>query len=306
MDFSNYLFRSHMVGKIINVPKPLTENQEKTLEDYLVRFKGVGRALTPKQEKVLIELQYKLNESKTFKLSDGNKKILSELVYAEKYGRKKEINSDKLVKGIENEKKSRDILTRVTGLFLTASTERKSNKFVTGAIDIEPNEVIPDIKSTWSWRSFSKILESSANEIYLRQGDSYMDLWNKKEFLLCHVLTDTPNRLVEKEIKSLDYKYNILNIEGDVREENIDDVKKTVTNHIFSREALENFCDYSSNVHIEWFNDFIEIPEQDRVHMIPHSFDKERIEQRNECIVLAREYMNTVKPINNFNINLLR
>lgn len=306
MDFSEYLFRSHMVGKIINVPKPLTPKQSEMFSSYKERVSGIGKPLTEKQEIVLTSLQHKFNESKQFKLTDGNKKILSELVFANKYGRKTEINSDKLVKGIEVEKNSRDILSRVTGLFLTASTERKSNKWVTGAIDIEPNEVIPDIKSSWSWESFSKILEDSANEIYLRQGDSYMDLWNKKEFLLCHVLTDTPNKLVESAIKSLDYRYNILNMEGDVRDENIDHVKQIVTNHIFSREGLESFADYSSIIQLEWFDDFIEIPEQDRVHMIPHSYDKIRIEQRNECIALAREYMNTVAPINNFNAQLLK
>ena len=45
--------------------------------------------------------------------------------------------------------------------------------------------------------------------------------------------------------------------------------------------------------------DFNEIPVEQRIHMIPHSFDKLRIQQRNECIKLAREYMNTIKPINN-------
>ena len=305
MDFKDYKFRCHMVGKIINVPKPLTKNQEDTLNEYEIRSLGNGRPLTEKQKITLIDLKHKLNESNTYKLTDSNKKILSSLVYATKYGRKTELNSHQITKGLEVEKECRDILSRVTGLFLTASKERKENNWVTGAIDIEPNEVIPDIKSTWSWESFSKILEESANELYLRQLDSYMDLWNKKESLLCHVLTDTPFEIVEREVKTLDYKYNILNMEGDVRDENIEDVKKVVTNHIFSRHSLENFCQYSSNIHIEWFEDFLEIPENERVHMISHSFNQERIDQRNDCIILAREYMNTVKPINNFNPKLL-
>jgi hypothetical protein len=40
--------------------------------------------------------------------------------------------------------------------------------------------------------------------------------------------------------------------------------------------------------------------------MIAHSLQKERLEQRNECIELAREYMNLVKPINNFDPSLLK
>ena len=295
-----------MVGKIINVPKPLTLNQKETFEAYLLRESGIGKKLTVNQEKTLISLKHKDNESKIYKLSDGSKKLLSELAYAERYGRKKQINSEKLTKGLEVEKESRDILSRVTGLFLIASTERKSNDWVTGAIDIEPNEVIPDIKSTWSWESFSKIIEDSANEVYLRQLDSYMDLWGKKESLLCHILTDTPNKLVEGEIRRLDYSMNILDMDGNVRDENIDDVKQVISNHIFSRKALEDFCEYSSGVQIEWFKDFKEIPEHERVHMIQHSYDQERIEQRNKSISLAREYMNNVTPRNNFNAKLLR
>jgi len=303
MDFSKHLFRAHMVGKIINVPKPLTANQTETLGAF--KLKGYAN-ITVKQKETFVNLENKLIESKKFKLTDANKKTLSELVYATKYGRRTEINSDKITKGLTVEKDCRDILSRVTGLFLTYSKERKQNDWVTGAIDIEPNEVVADIKSSWSWESYSKILESSANEVYLRQLDSYMDLWGKKDSLLCHVLTDTPFKLVEKVIKSLDYKYDVLNIEGDVRDENIDDVKKVVTNHIFSRQGLEGFCEYSTNVYIDWFSDFIEIPEKDRVHMIPHTYDQERIEQRNKSISLSRKYMSTVKSINNFNPKLIK
>ncbi len=305
MDFSEYLFRCHMVGKIVNVPKPLTASQEETLKAYTEREKGIGRPLTEKQKKDLISLKYKKQESFKYKLSDGAKNILSELAFAEKYGRTIETNSYKLTKGLDVEKYSRDILTRVTGLFLTASTERKYNKWVTGAIDIEPDDVIIDIKSSWSWDSFTKILQEKPNEIYLRQGDSYMDLWDRKEFLLCHILTDTPSYIIDGELRREDYRSNILDMDGNVRDENIPDVKKIITNHIFSRKALENYCQQSTIVEIEWFDDFKEIPENERVHMIPHSFDKVRIEQRNECIKLARDYMNKVTPINNFKPELL-
>lgn len=305
MDFSKYLFRAHMVGHIIDVPTPLTPNQDSMFKDYKERASGNGRPLTDKQQIELTSLQHKFNESKKYSLKDSTKKLLSTLAYAEKTKRKIDINSPKLTKGLEVEKEARDILSRISGIFLTAHTERKHNEWVTGAIDVKPTEVIPDIKSSWSWESFSTILQEKPNEIYLRQGDSYMDLWDIPEFLLCHVLVDTPSKIVEGEIKRYDYQNNILDFEGNVRDESIPDVLRIVTNHIFSRKGLESFCNESSNVQIEWFDDFVEIPEHERVHMIPHSFDKIRIEQRNECIKLAREYMNTCKPFNNFKPELL-
>lgn len=306
MNFDNYLFRSHMVGKIIDVPKSLTPRQMQMYLDYSKRHHGEGRKLSDKQEKELISLQFRHNESNTYKLSDSTKKILAELAFAEKFKRKVEINSPKLHKGIEVEKSSRDILTRVSGIFLTSCKERKCNDYVTGAIDIEPKDVIIDIKSSWSWTSFCKILQERPNDIYLRQGDSYMDLWQKKDFLLCHVLTDTPFDILEKELRRLDYANNILDLEGNVTDDGVGEVKKLISNHIFSRKALEEYCNYSSNVMIEWFDDFVEVPEKDRVHMISHQFQQERIEQRNECIALSRDYMNNATPINKCNVELIK
>ena len=39
--------------------------------------------------------------------------------------------------------------------------------------------------------------------------------------------------------------------------------------------------------------------------MIPHAYNSDRIEQRNKCIDIARDYMNKCVPINNFNPKLL-
>ena len=306
MNFDKYLFRCHMVGKIIDVPKPLTDNQRETYNEFLERSNGIGRELTKNQKDTLTSLQYKKNESEIYRLNDGTKKLLSRLAYAEKYGLKIDINSPKIKKGLEVEKNSRDILTRVSGTFFTANDERKYNDFVTGEIDIKPNNTIIDIKSSWSWESYSTILEESANELYLRQGDSYMDLWGIDNFLLCHILTDTPADLVDSELRKADYSKNILDCDGNVRDENIIDVVKIVSNLIFSEKALKEYCHTSSIVEWSWFKDWKEIPENERVHMIEHKFDKERIEQRNECIILARKYMNSVKSLNNFNINLLQ
>ena len=292
-----------MVGNIINVPKPLTRNQNETFVDYSA--KGFDN-LTDKQKETFVSLANKHNQSKKYTLTDTIKNTLSRLVYAERHGRKIDLNSPQITKGLEREKDSRDLLSRVSGLFLIANEERKSNKWVTGKTDIKLDGIIPDIKTSWSWESFSKILQDKPNEIYLRQLDSYMDLWGFKDSILCHILVDTPSTLVEGEIREYDLKNEILGFEGDVKEDSIGEVVQIVTNHIFSREGLEDFCHQSATIHIEWFNNFKEIPEEERVHMIAHSYDKERIEQRDKCISLSREYMDSVRPINNFNPELLK
>lgn len=294
MNFDEYVFRCHMLGKIIDVPKPLTANQEETLKAYKDK-----ETLTIKQHETLIALQHKLNESKKFKLSDSSKKELTKIVQYEKSGRSKILYAKYLDKGLAKEKDARDLISEVLGVNLIKDPERKTNKWVTGERDVYHDDLLIEIKTAYSFESFNNILLEKANEIYLRQNDSYMDLWGIKDGLICHVLVDTPNSLVDDEIRRLSYKEDIMTIEGDIREDAIDLVKTTVSNQIYTRKGLEEYCQWSATVHIEWFDDFIEIPVNERIHMIPNKFDKVRIEQRNECIKLGRKFMNTVKPINN-------
>jgi hypothetical protein len=295
MDFSNYTFRSHMTGKIISVPKPLTGKQIETLASYRKKDKP----LTEKQREDLISLEFKHNESKVYKLTDGAKKVLTEIVFYEKHGRRKILENLYLEKGLIVEKSSRDLLSEVLNVPLIADDEQRQNEWVRGKRDINTKDKIIEIKSKFDYTTFCDSLLESSNEIYLRQLDCYMDLWNVSESSLCHVLIDTPAHIVNSLIRKLDYKENILDMTGNVRDECIETVVNLVQNSIYTREGLETLCDFSENLQIEWFHDFVEIPKAERIHMIPHQLDKIRLEQRNECIKLSREYMNTVKPINN-------
>ena len=299
MNFNNYIFRSSMEGQIRCPNKPLTTNQAETLKDFRERAKGIGRPLTDKQKETWHSLEAKFTESQKYTLSDGQKNILNDIVFYEKWGRIKSLEAKYLDKGNEVEKESRDVLSRMLGIPLTADEERRSNDWVTGKRDIQHNEVIIDIKSKWDFNNFNKCLTDRTNEVYLCQLDNYMDLWGCKSALLAHVLVDTPFYLVERELKRMDFVDNILDINGNVRDENVQDVVSLVEQHIYTRKGLEDFCQQSINVEIDWFSDFVEIPEAERVHMVSHNYDAIRIEQRNESIKVAREYMNTVKPLNN-------
>lgn len=294
MDFSKEIFRAHMVGKIVDVPKTLTVNQNETLLAYREKPK-----LTEKQQKTLMRLEVKLLDSKKYSLSDSTKKLLNQYVFYKKTGRKNILEAKYLEKGIVKEKEARDLMSQVLGKMLVKDDERKCNEWVSGARDIMESDVILDIKNAWSFESFNNLLIDKENELYLRQMDTYMDLWGIKESIVCHVLVDTPHNLVNDEIRRLSYKDDIMTIEGDIMDSSIPQVKNLISNSIFTRKGLEEFCHQSTNVMIEWFDDFIEVPINERIHMIPHSFDPIRIEQRNECIKLAREYMGTVKPMNN-------
>lgn len=302
MSFSNYVFRCHYQGSLVSVPKPLTSKQIETLHAYRDRANGIGRPLTKIQEKDWHSLEHKNNESKTFKLTETAKGICTDIVFNEKFGRKFTLENKYFSKGLDVEKQSRDLISKVLGMNLIKCSERKSNKWVTGEIDIEPFGILPDIKSSYNFTSFNKHIIESNIEFYKRQLDSYMELWDINDSIIAFTLVDTPIRLVEDELRRLNWKELILNFEGEVYDEKIEDVVRLVENHIYTREALELFCQASGFVKIEWFDDFTEIPESERVHLVPHSFEKERIEQRNECLTLCREFMNNVQPINNLKL----
>ena len=176
MNFDNYIFRSHMVGNIISVPKPLTPNQAEMLEDYRKRVKGEGRPLTDNQVKTWHSLEHKHNESQTYKLTDTAKRICTDLVFEARTGRRSKLETKYFDKGIEKEKDARDLVSEVLGRPFTKDDERRANSWVTGKRDIQDDNLIIDIKTSWSFESFNKHLLDTPNEVYLRQlGASSVD-----------------------------------------------------------------------------------------------------------------------------------
>lgn len=296
MNFDKYLFRCSEVGHFICAPKPLTERQRETLQAYRAKEK-----LTEKQNTEWHSLESKAYEATQFKLTEGQKKLLAKVAAYATYGRRPDITTKYFTKGNEVEKKSRELLGEIMGVFLSQDSERLSNAYVTGKRDIK-GDIIIDIKSSYTLDTFRNHLVESASDIYLYQLDSYMDLWDAKESILAYCLIDTPGQLIEDEIRRLNWKEPILNFEGQVLDDKIEVVKDLVLEHIYTREGLEKFCQSSANVYIEWFTDFIEIPKHERVHLVYHAFDPVRIEVRNESIRKCREYMNEIKPLNNLTI----
>lgn len=302
MDFSNYKFRCHYQGSLVSVPKPLTGNQKETLEAYRSRISGVGKPLTEKQKTDWHSLECKENESKFYKLTDTAKSILTDIVFYEKSGRKYTLENKYFSKGIAVEKEARDLVSRVTNQLLTKDYQRRSNEWVTGKRDVKHDDVIIDIKSSFSFKSFNKHLLENSHEHYFRQLDCYMELWGIKDALIAYTLVDTPFKLIDDELRRLDWKNNIMDFTGAILDEAIPQVVTLIKEHIYTYKGIEEYCQQSSNVYIEWFDDFIEITEKERLHLVPHFFDKTRIEQRNECLYLARKFMNELKPLNNITL----
>lgn len=315
LDFSKYLFRCHSIGNLICSPKQLTNNQNETLLNYSERDKGLGKPLTELQKKDFISLQYKYNESQVYKLTESQKKNLRQVVFQEKYKRKFRSTNKYFDKGILTEKEARDMLSDLMGEALIKDEERRSNNYVNGLRDVKHNEYIIDLKNAFSLESYANIVEESENEKegYLYQMDSYMDLWNLKTSLICHTLVDTPPHLLELDFRMVLKNQRYFNeITKELTESGIEAMKGIVYNHTFTEKALQDIINYAIQIHSDsffefnknMFEDFTEIPIKERIHIIQHNYQEERIEQRNKSIEVAREYMNTVKIENNIKYNI--
>lgn len=292
MNFDTYKFRPHALGNIMGgIPKPLTPSQEITYKGLKDRHEGAGKPLTLKMIETLGDLSARKNAKLT--LNDAAKKYLDKLIWEELTGRRETLIAKYLDKGIQVEEKSISLYSRVTNKLFLKNKDRKENEFFNGECD-NAQRKIRDIKSSWSFSTFPLQDTEITNAGYKWQLDAYMDLWSFRESELIYCLVDTPFKLIEDELKRMDWRFNIMTPEGDVREESIPLVVETVSNHLYSFESLKEFCNANSVIELKWFEElFKEIPEEMRLKVFTHDYCKKRNQQMKDMVTLAREYMNT-------------
>jgi len=140
---------------------------------------------------------------KTEVLSAGCKTYIKELVKEDLFNYKSTIDSKYLTKGIDMEDTSIDLYNEVHGTLYLKNTERLSNEFITGECDINAEDKIIDIKSSWSLETFPASPEDVNNKDYEWQLRGYMMLYNKPKAELAYCMVSTPDYLL-KEWDNLD------------------------------------------------------------------------------------------------------
>jgi hypothetical protein len=170
--FENYKFRCHSIGKLMTAPK-------------LKADKEAGN------------------------LSETTKSYLMEIYVQEKYGRKKDISSKYLEKGLMVEGEAIKLYSRLKLEEYTKNEERLSNDFITGIPDLISTEVI-DIKSSWDIFTFFNVLNKEVNSDYYWQLQSYMGLTGLPMAKLAYCLINTPEMLISDEKRKLSYKMNTI------------------------------------------------------------------------------------------------
>ncbi|MGB0861304.1 MAG: hypothetical protein ACPGXZ_00220 [Saprospiraceae bacterium] len=205
------------------------------------------------------------SRSKKEQLSKTAKSYIQDVVLEHKYGIKKEFSSRYTDKGNECEEDSITLANEVLNVgFIYKNEEHFENDYITGTPDVNTNEVLLDVKTSFDGTTFPFFEDEIPNKDYYYQLQGYMWLTGKEEALLVYCLTNTPEQIVEDEIRRVHWKEHKL--------EESDEIRHFV-------EAKHNFD---------------HIPLEKRVKVFKIQKDEAVIEAIKEKIELAREYYNKI------------
>lgn len=253
--------RASALGRIMTNDKDtiITVKQLETLNGLLAKVK-----LTEKQAQLRDTLELKRDAKP--ELSTGGKTYVRELALYNKYGIRQEINNKYISKGNEQEDLSIELAESMLDVGKCfKNDEYFSNGYVHGTPDVITDEVVIDVKTSWSAATFPFFDETLKNRIYEHQLKAYMWLTGKTTSYLCYCLVPTPEMLILDEMRRVSWK------RGEAGE-----VSKEVEQEVREFHSVDN------------------IPVWSRVKSFKVELTGEDIKQMKEKVELAREYYNEI------------
>ena len=110
---------------------------------------------------------------------------------------KTELTNKYVMKGIHQEQDSIDLLNAVRFENYKKYEHRAENEWLTGSCDIITEDIIIDIKSSWSLETFPATnYELKDLSEYEWQGRAYMWLYDRPRFELCYVMVSTADDIL--------------------------------------------------------------------------------------------------------------
>ena len=202
-------------------------------------------------------------KSKGEVLSQTAKTYLKELAIEEKFGIRKEFSSRYTDKGNIQEDTAIEMASKVLSLpFALKNTEYFENEFIKGTPDLILEDEIIDIKCSWDGTTFPWFEDELPNKDYFWQLVGYMWLTGRSKARVVYCLVDTPEDIVQDEIRRTSWK----KFEIDVTEETENEVR-----------AKHKFSHISENKRVRAY--LVELTDED-------------IDKVKEKLSHAREYYN--------------
>lgn len=186
------------------------------------------------------------------------KSYLRELWREEKLKRYPKDHINKYIeKGLLNEETGITMLSESESKFFMKNDQHFENDYLKGTPDIIKQGVVYDIKCSWSLETFMEAKLSDHED----QLQAYMDLTGCKSAVLVYCLTDTPEKLIEDEIRRMMFR---------AKDDMLDDIRE--------------YC-YKQMT-------FSDIPLEKRVKKFELNLDPEYIKSAYEKIEICRDYYN--------------
>ena len=205
------------------------------------------------------------SRSKSEVLSKTCKSYLQELAIEEMYGIKKEFSSRYTDKGIAVERNSIDLIQLVSDFgFMYKNEEHFENDFLTGTPDVNTDNILLDVKSSYDATTFPWFEEEIPNKDYYYQLQGYMALCNKRKSVLAYCLVNTPFQIVEDEVRRAHWKEHLIDESEELRAD------------------------------VEARHNFDHIPPEKRIKTFEVRYDKEVIKAIYERIKECRKYYETL------------
>jgi hypothetical protein len=203
--------------------------------------------------------------SKSEVLSKTCKSYLQELAIEEMYGIKKEFSSRYTDKGVEVERTSIDLIQDNCDFgFMYKNEEHFENDYLIGTPDVNTDNILLDVKSSYDATTFPWFEEEIPNKDYYFQLQGYMALCNKRKSVLAYCLVNTPYQIVEDEVRRAHWKEHLIDESEELRAD------------------------------VEARHNFDHIPPEKRIKTFEVRYDKEVIKAIYERIKECRKYYETL------------
>lgn len=199
-------------------------------------------------------------------LSDTCKTYVRNQWVVDTYHRDREFSTSAIQKGLANEETGITMLSLYLGEMLEKNTRHYENEYLKGTPDVPESDIVYDIKCSWDIFTFAA---AGPNKIYDWQTRSYMQLLGLKKGAVVYVLTNTPEKIIHQEVRTILWKVGEKSEPGEARYEEIyRGIKKELT--------------------------FDDIPTKDRIKFFYNTHEDEKIDQLYKRVEKCREYYNTL------------
>lgn len=205
MNLPKFKIRASQIGSIMGkMSGGITDKQQEELTKLLSKpLEGKG-CLTESMKTKIKEL----NEKKTTVkgLPKGCKTYLKTWVKEQIYGRRKEVTSKYMDKGNICEDEALRMLMEYYNLPFGYEKNEVyyENEYMTGTPDLDYPDTVYDSKCSFDMSTFP-LFETDIDKDYWWQLQGYMELLNKPKAGLVYVLVNTPDHIVDMEIRNKTY-----------------------------------------------------------------------------------------------------